>query len=179
MQFNRFAAGQKWLCRRCLTKSFLSQFLYISGFTPMSADESVTRPLPVTPVSTAALEITELLPGSISKQLIVWRLFLNCHEMKPRSLTKTPEITVRVRDQCEKVENEVLALLLDFECLPSRRGCFFCPSWLQMTLEVSPVVRLIPLCSHGKERGVNTQQLEDVIKTYSLTINLTTFHFKN
>lgn len=57
VQFNRFTARQNWVACGCLTKSFLSQSLYISGFTPMSIDESVTRPLPVTPASTTTWQI--------------------------------------------------------------------------------------------------------------------------
>ena len=59
VQFNRFTARQNWVACGCLTKSFLSQSLYISGFMPKSTDESVTRPLPVTPVSTTTWKITE------------------------------------------------------------------------------------------------------------------------
>lgn len=53
VQFNRFTARQNWAGCGYLTKSFLSQSLYISSFILVSIDESVPSPLPVTPVSTA------------------------------------------------------------------------------------------------------------------------------
>lgn len=59
VQFNRFTARENWVACGCLTKSFLSQALYISSFIPMSIDESVTRPLPVTPVCTTTWPSTE------------------------------------------------------------------------------------------------------------------------
>lgn len=58
VQFNRFTARQNWVVCGRLTKSFLSQSLHISGFTSMSTDESGTRPLPVTPVSTTTWQYT-------------------------------------------------------------------------------------------------------------------------
>lgn len=57
VQFNRFTARENWVGCGCLTKSLLSQSLYISGFTQMSTDESVSRTLPVTPVSTTTWQI--------------------------------------------------------------------------------------------------------------------------
>lgn len=51
VQFNRFNARQNWVNCGFLSKTSPSQSLCISGFTSMSADESVGRPLPGTPVS--------------------------------------------------------------------------------------------------------------------------------
>lgn len=66
VQFNRFTARQNWVACGCLTKSFLSQSLYISGFTPMSIEKvsldlsqsRLSLPLPDRSVKEVSLSIT-------------------------------------------------------------------------------------------------------------------------
>lgn len=82
VQFNRFTARQNWVACGFLTKSFLSSSLYISSFTSMSSNESVTRPLPVTPVAAATWQISEHYDESLALMWYMGSLSL----MKPYTL---------------------------------------------------------------------------------------------
>ena len=171
MQFNRFIARQNWVACGCVTKISPSRSLYISGFTTMSADESVTRPLPVTPVSTTTGQIPEryneaslipLITNGCSVSVSVgsapsWNE-TKCSDKTPVCFN-TPLETLKMKH----------SPLLDFSA--SAEGMFFffffCRSYDYKWLCISPLLRfsLSPLlsweCEGSKYEGCDSPKWFD------------------
>lgn len=139
VQFNRFTARLNWVRCGCLTKSILS--LSLSGFTTTSIVESVSRPLPDTPVLTTTWRITgQREEAAVSISSDKRQVCIICTFLKTRS-----EFMASTRASCisRNAINEAIATSgFPHSC---RGDVLLLNLWLPLILQFPPAVFLSPL----------------------------------